>query len=494
VGGEHIYDYLPVALQNLAVSLKGWQFHRARYLSPSFEETSRTLEQNEKLSSGALNELQFCLLRSFASHCFQKSPYYRRIWESQGLHPDDIRHPDDLRLAPIVPRQALRARTKDFFTEKIRKGMSVAHTSGTTGSPLTVYFSKEDTGRRHAFLDRCRRWAGIRIGQRRASFTGRNIIPLRQRKPPFWRYNWPGNQVLFSTYHLSEDNLPSYLKVLQSLQPEIIDGYPSAIHIVADYMLRSGNGRAVVPRAIMVSAETVLDHQRIKIETAFGAKLYNQYASSEGAPFISECELGRLHVHIDSGIVEILDSDNNPAVPGQMGRMVVTSFTTHVVPLFRFAIGDIAIAPQNGTPCECGLPFPIVDAIVGRLDDLLCSPDRGFVGRLDTVFKSVPNSIIEAQIVQTSADLVILRLVPDRRCYRREHAERIVTEIRKRLGELVTIQVEETQHIPRSINGKMRPVINLCSDLAPTVARHKLETDSVSARSQNRRNGPTPGL
>src|ERR1700723_4378625 len=70
VWSEHVYYYLPIALQNLAVSIKGWQFHRERYRSPSFEGTARTLAQNEKLSLGALNELQFCLLRSFAAHSF----------------------------------------------------------------------------------------------------------------------------------------------------------------------------------------------------------------------------------------------------------------------------------------------------------------------------------------------------------------------------------------------------------------------------------------
>ena len=469
---ERIYDFLPVALQNVAVSVRGWKFHRSRYLSPSFEDTSQTLERNERLPLAALNELQFRAFRDFAKHCFERSPYYHQLWQSRGLHPDDIHCLDDIRMAPIVPKQDLRARTKEFFAEQIHRGMTAAHTSGTTGSPITVYFSCEDVGRRHAFLDRCRRWAGVRIGQKRASFTGRNIIPLGQRKPPFWRYNSPGNQLLFSAYHLAAQNLASYVKAIRQFQPEIIDGYPSAIHIVADHMLRNGSAGTVRPRAILVSAETVLEHQRRAIETAFGAKLYNQYASSEGAPFVSECQSGRLHVHLDSGVVEILDSENNPAAPGQVGQMVVTSFTTHVVPLLRFAIGDTAISSKNETPCECGLPFPTIDAVIGRVDDVLFTPDRGFVGRLDTVFKSVSNGIVEAQIVQTLPDLIILRVVPDCERYRRKDADEIVTEMRKRLGQVVTIRVEEVQSIPRSANGKMRPVINLCKDLLPQTLRY----------------------
>jgi phenylacetate-CoA ligase len=148
--------------------------------------------------------------------------------------------------------------------------------------------------------------------------------------------------------------------------------------------------------------------------------------------------------------------------------MVVSSFTTRVVPLLRFAIGDTAIPSEAEDRCTCGLPFPTIDALVGRVDDVLCTPDRGFVGRLDTVFKGVPNSIVEAQIVQTSRQTIVLRLVPDRSRYRPEHARQIVQQMRSRLGEVVAIQVEEVRGIPRSANGKMRSVVNLCGDLLPS--------------------------
>ena len=341
---EKIYERSPVFLQNLMVSVKGRQIHKTRYLSPSHLKAQRLLEANEKLSPEALVESQFQDLRSFVEHCYDKSPYYRRQFETRGLLPRDIKEPRDVLRIPITPKADLRAQTDSFFTRRIDRRMVAVHTSGTTGSPMTVYFSPEDIGARFAFLERCRRWAGVRVGQRRASFTGQSIIPERQRSAPFWRYNGPGNQLLFSSYHLSHDYLPQYAKALQEFDPEIIEGYPSSIHVVAEYLLRNHLPGLVNPAAILVSAETVLPHQREAIERAFQAKLYNQYASSEGAPFISECRVGRLHVHMDSGFIEILKPDEMPAEPGETGEMVVTSFTTHVTPLLRYAIGDIAVS------------------------------------------------------------------------------------------------------------------------------------------------------
>ncbi len=468
---EGVYSFLPIPLQDLATSAKGWQLHRARYGSASFRQMAQTLARNEQLSSDAVTELQFSMFHKFAAYCYQRSPYYHRLWKSHGIQPADIRGPRDIRLIPVARKQDLRGRTHEFLTAPVGREMTAVHTSGTTGSPLTVYFSAEDLGRRYAFLNRCRRWGGVRIGQRRASFTGRNLIPQRQTGPPFWRHNYSGNQLLFSSYHLSRENLPAYVQALEGFQPEIIDGYPSSIHIIADHILQ-GKGicdvRGVRPRAILVSAETVFPHQRATIEAAFQAKLYNQYASSDGAPFVSECVRGQLHVHSDSGLIEILDDNGDPTPPGQVGQMVVTSFTTHVVPMLRFEIGDAAVPSDARTPCVCGLPFPVVDAIVGRRDDILYSAERGFVGRMDTVFKGVPGTIIEAQIVQTAADTIILRIVADPRDYKTEHGGKVVAEMRKKLGDRVTIRLEEVENLPRSANGKLRTVVNLCNDLLPS--------------------------
>ncbi len=468
---ERVYSLLRIPLQNLATSAKGWQLHRARYRSASFRQMAQTLVRNEKLSPEALTELQFSMFQDFAVHCYARSPYYRNLWKTQGIQPGDIRCAEDIRLIPVARKQDLRSRLHEFLTQAVGRQMTAVHTSGTTGSPVTVYFSADDIGRRYAFLDRCRRWAGVGIGQKRASFTGRNLIPQRQTGPPFWRHNYPGNQLLFSSYHLSRQNLPAYVEALERFQPEIIDGYPSALHIVADHMLHGKTVfgvRRVRPRAILVSAETVFPHQRETIEAAFQAKLYNQYASSDGAPYISECAHGQLHVHVDSGLIEILDDNGDPTPPGQVGQMVVTSFTTHVVPMLRFEIGDAAVPSERRTRCGCGLPFPVVEAIVGRGDDILFTPDRGFVGRMDTVFKGVPSTIIEAQIIQTSADTIILRIVADRGAYKIEHGGRVVAEMRKKLGDLVIIRLEEVESIPRGPNGKLRAVVNLCNHFLPS--------------------------
>jgi phenylacetate-CoA ligase len=460
---EAVYDRVPPIVQNWMISAKGFQLHRRRYRSRAFQPVCEALLENEKLQLSDLLLLQLRELKKFLQHCYCRSPYYRKLFVSHAISPNDLRSLDDLPRYPITSRQEMRNRFEEFLTRSVSSEMTRVHTSGTTGSPLTIYYSREDLLSRHAFLERCRRWAGVHIGQRRASFSGHNIIPQRQLKGPYWRFNYFGNQLLCSSYHLSSHTLNAYVDAIANFNPDIIDGYPSAIHILADHILRTGVVRKIAPKAVMVTAETLFPHQRCTIESAFHCKVYNQYASSDGAPFISECKLGRLHVHLDSGVIEILRPDGSAAGAGECGELIVTSFTTRLVPMFRFSMGDMAVV-ANDSSCNCGLPFPIIEQVLGRVDDLLYTPERGYVGRMDTVFKGLPSSIVEAQIEQLDAVQFVVRLVPDKHKYLAEHGEHLIQQIKRRLGLNISIKLDIRDSIPRSKAGKLRAVVNSCAD------------------------------
>src|ERR1700752_474908 len=79
---ERVYSLLPVPLQNVAMSVKGFEFHRQRYRSASFHEMADQLWRNEQLTCDDLRELQFTLFREFATHCYMHSPYYKKLWQS----------------------------------------------------------------------------------------------------------------------------------------------------------------------------------------------------------------------------------------------------------------------------------------------------------------------------------------------------------------------------------------------------------------------------
>jgi phenylacetate-CoA ligase len=249
----------------------------------------------------------------------------------------------------------------------------------------------------------------------------------------------------------------------------LIDAYPSAILTLA----RVGKALGLdlpQPRAVITSAETLSEAERLEIATAFGCRVFNQYASTDTGAFISSCEHGTLHINPEFGICEILNSDGKPVAEGEEGEVVATTFSNSEMVLLRYRIGDRAISGTDDK-CVCGRAMRRVDEITGRVDDVLFIPDRGFVGRLDPVFKGLTN-IYETQIIHESLYSLRLLLAPAPG-YNDQIEEELVHNLRKKVGYSVSIQIEKVTAIPRGPNGKFRSVITACKDRYPAVPLQK---------------------
>ena len=138
--------------------------------------------------------------------------------------------------------------------------------------------------------------------------------------------------------------------------------------------------------------------------------------------------------------------------------MVVTSFSSRAMPLIRYRIRDAAVLEQAGQ-CHCGRAMPRVRTISGRLDDMVYTQDRGWVGRLSQAVKVFPGSIVEAQIVQNSVDEIVIRLVPDPARFMEAQLQPLLVDLRSRLGELVRLRVDYVKEIPKGPNNKFKYVV-----------------------------------
>src|SRR5699024_5339440 len=163
------------------------------------------------------------------------------------------------------------------------------------------------------------------------------------------------------------------------------------------------------PVAIFPTSETVTHRARELLERVFSTRVYDQYASSEGAPFITECSENSLHIELSSGVFENF-SDSH--------EILVTSFHTHGTPLIRYRIGDSISLNRDGR-CSCGLSSPLAASIQGRSDDFLIRGDGAKVngGHVANLFKNMPNSIVQAQVVQKKIGILDVYLVVDINMY-----------------------------------------------------------------------------
>jgi phenylacetate-CoA ligase len=445
---EQVYRILPVPFQSLLITGKGAFLSMQRY-GRDYRTRKSWLDTVYAMTREQLLQHQLIELRSLLEFAGNRSNYYRGILSD--VSPRDIRCVDDLKQLPILEKEMLRVNAEEIYTVRPRTAV-VAHTGGTTGKPLVVRFTRRDMQRRIAELDVFKARHGASNGMRRASFSGKHIVfPKDEAKGVFWRTNWTLNQRFYSTYHLSEANMAGYVENLNQFKPEIIDGFTSCIYDICRYVAGGGRSFEFRPAAVFPTSEPLYPHQRELIRSVLGTEPRDQYASSEGAPFITECPEGSLHYHVHTGVIE---NDDN-------GDALITSFTSYGTPLIRYRIGDRITFRQG--QCECGWPTPLVERIEGRVIDFLSSPERGriYSPNLANVVKNLPNSVIQTQFVQHAPDGIEVRVVVDESAFHRDELPQIIIkEVRRTMGSSMSVRVEIVSEIPRSASGKVRFVVN----------------------------------
>ena len=446
-----IYSKLPVCLQNACVSAYGFLRERRRY-GGNFKEHYKSVLLTEFANDKEVYILQKEKLHNLLVTA-STARYYKRLFSDIGV---DVVEEDPFEIfkkMPILSKESLRGNEKDFFTDKVAGALDF-HTSGSTGTPLNVKMSKSDHRLRMALLERQKNRFGVSHKSRHLTFVGKKITDPK--KKTFWRYNIFGNQMVMSVYDLSDGNKEKYLNAIVKYSPEVVEGYPSALTVVASW-LRDGDVRLPV-KCVFATAETITSEQRQIIEAGFGAPVVGYYGSTEGATMITQCEYGKMHIDNESGMIEFVDDAGMPSKSGEMSRMLITSFTTEAMPLIRYDICDMAI--WSDEICSCGRCGLVVSEIVGRVDDVFITREKGNVGRLSTSLKLLPSFVRRAQIHQYSLDDFELMLESDE-CLSELELKVVCDDLCDKLGN-VNITVSYTPKIPEGKNGKFRTQINHC--------------------------------
>lgn len=449
---ERLYGLTPIWFQNILISAYGRHLERARYT----DEYRRHLEHlsTRRLDAGEVAELQNRLFLEFLDFAVKNSKFYRRFYKDVDL--TRIKSVEDISQLPLLDKETLRQNIEDVYTIPRNRGIA-ANTGGTTGKSLTVLFTPEDTQRRMAYLAWFKRLHGVEMNrERNAHFNGKNIIPVGQKSKVFWRDNRGIDQRIYSSFFTSQQNIEYYVRNLNEYKPSSLSGFVSTMYDIAKYMDDRGLRAEFTPKAIFPTSETVLPMHRELLERVFGCPVRDQYASSEGAPFIIECPDGHMHECPDTGVFEHIPC-------GQGTKLVVTSFHTHGTPLIRYDIGDNILEARESRVSGCALSaFPVIEAIDGRKADGLYSPERGniSIANLSNVLKYLPNSVKNVQFIQTSERHIDVKIVTDPTRFRAEQKREIMREMVNRFGEKMTFDIVEVDEIPRAKSGKYQMIIN----------------------------------
>lgn len=384
-------------------------------------------------------------------------PYYHQLFKTSGLTADDFRNFEDLKKLPILEKSIIRENPESLLDERLdRKNLISLSTSGTTGTPLILYRTKYLNAAAFAFLEvRNHAMAAMRRRINRSVSIGGHLVAAPNRKrPPFWVYNKRWNQLYMSSYHLSNETLGSYVDQLRKFKAEYIEGYPSSVSAIAQYIVENKLG-PVEFKVCFTTAEILTDEQRNLIKQAFKCRTYDQYGCGELAILATECSQGNMHLSPEISYVEVVDQNDHPVPPGQTGQLICTTLFNKVQPLIRYRIGDRGALDEKNI-CPCGSSMPLLKSIEGRSDHVLITKDGRKIGRLDPIFKGV-EGVREAQIIQRDYDVFIIKIMPARDFSEKDKAV-LIENLAQRVGP-ANIQILTVDTIERTASGKFRAII-----------------------------------
>jgi phenylacetate-CoA ligase len=398
----------------------------------------------EKRAAYVFERLQQTLIRAQ-----EGIPFYRERFRKAGFDPKkDFRTVEDLGKLPLLTKAEVRAHHNEMVDRRFLSTSVVANTSGTTGEPMTMRLGLGYIAFDYACMYRFWAQAGYRFRSRYAAI--RSYVPSSPAEP-LWKYN-PWQRTLYmSAYHLKPSNSHEYIEALLKFKPEFIRGYASSVNVLADYA-RPRREEFGFVRGIFTASETLVDAERRTIEETFGKKLYDWYGMTEPAVVITETAAhDGMEVNWEYGFPEFLEGHD---LESDERRLVTTSLHNPVMPFIRYQTEDLVRLAETQSS-ERGL-YPKIKSIAGRKDECILTPDGGRLPSLN--FYSLMQTytdILKFQFVQRDLQHVTLKIAI--RPNARNIGPMLATlheEVRRRLGNQIEVEIEQTEEFERSADGK----------------------------------------
>lgn len=415
----------------------------------------REIEEREHWEPARLRRWQVDQLRPFLRHCQENVPFYARRFAEVGF--DAARFEDLVELEKIPPltKDDIRANITDLFARGSSvKTTKLGLTGGSTGVPTPFYQSHEEQAWVEAATRRCRQIEGFLPTARVVALGGRSY------RDPTWKsrlalhYKRHVRNVLsLPSPFLTEALLDQYSAAIDEFLPEIVYGYPSALFVLARYMVPRGK-RFPSVRVIETGSEKLFDHQRALIREAFGIEPFDGYGGGD-CPVAWECPAHQgLHVLQNSGVIEFVDAEGRAVKPGTVGRVLVTRFTNLAWPYVRYDMDDLA-EPMDDAPCPCGSHLPRVASVVGRAGDLVETPDGRSItaANVTLVFGPMHDRVYAYQIVQEALDRITVMLVRTD-AYTEKDEATIRGHLTSFLGTAVNLEFRYVNEIAKTQAGK----------------------------------------
>ncbi|GHV85040.1 phenylacetate-coenzyme A ligase [Spirochaetia bacterium] len=326
-------------------------------------------EHFEKMPRRELEAWQLERLRETVGHALRTPFYQKRLTEAGIKNPASIQTLADLQRIPFTGKQDLREGFPYGFLSIPREAVVRLHaSSGTTGIPTTIYFSRDDINRWTSFVARCIYGTGCTKAD-----VFQNMITYGLFTGGLG-FHAGGEEVGMLVIPSGAGNTTRQFRLMQDFGTTVVHATPSFLLHVESKMKEEGVRRdSLALKRAFAGAEPYSEDTRRRIEELLAIDVYNSYGLSEmngpGVAFECQCKNG-LHLWEDGYIAEIINPDTlEPAAEGERGELVLTVLCREATPILRYRTRDLTGFMPG--PCPCGRTHRRLYRITGRSDDML---------------------------------------------------------------------------------------------------------------------------
>nr|WP_315073284.1 phenylacetate--CoA ligase PaaK [uncultured Microbacterium sp.] len=416
------------------------------------------------MSREEIAALQLERLQQTVRHAYANVPLYTRKFDDAGVHPDDIRTLDDVQRLPFTTKADLRE-TYPFgmFAVPMSDVARIHASSGTTGRPTVVGYTRGDLDRWASLVARSLRASGIRAGMKVHNAYGYGLFTGGLGAHA-------GIEALGATViPMSGGQTARQVQLILDFEPDAILCTPSYLLTIADAMAAQGvDPRSTSLKVAVLGAEPWSNEMRHELEQRLGIDALDIYGLSEvmGPGVGNECLETKDGPHLweDHFLPEIIDGESGAVLPdGELGELVFTSLTKEAFPVIRYRTRDLTrLLPGTARP-----GMRRMEKITGRNDDMIIL--RGvnlFPTQIEELVLGIeqltPHFILELS-KDGRMDTLKVRIErhPDLSVETCQSAAEVLAQrIKIFVGSTVAVQLEEPGMLPRS-EGKYKRVYDL---------------------------------
>ena len=415
-------------------------------------------------SEKKLHELRDKRLRKVVQYAATTVPYYRSLFQREGIDPGKIRTVADLDMLPLVDKHELRKDPSRFLSTSSQGKNSIAFlTSGSTGLPLNIHHDPNSLLANIAFGERqrkvvsgiCGRTVGCKealIGYAGCASTKvwdfyekKTYIPLRPQR------------LLIPISKTVE----SVVEELNRFRPNVLISYGS--YLEAFFKTLDSLGLSVhLPQVVRYGGDAMTNAGRNFIEEKFGVPVLSTYQAMECFKIGFFCDAREsFHLHEDLCHVKIVNADGEKVANDKKGEVVISNLVNRGTVLLNYRLGDIAsISSQK---CSCGRTLSLLSDVEGRVEDIIVLPDGQFVHPrvVWSIFKQ-KNEVLQYQLIQHEPLRFELKLVTAGQEAHHGFLRGILADLREVLGHSAISEADFYDELPRQNGGKFRSVMSYC--------------------------------